>query len=289
MRRLIAIGAGLALFAAGIASCSTNGHPARDGAQQTRSHVSAPYFVGDFETGDLTQWPYLGDAGLSRTPPGSEVVSSPVPPGNSHALKAYTELGASAAYVEQNDFQLPWEVIGANTWHRMRILLPSGTNPAFPGKFTVNKPGGWNIFVEWHNRTDAASGWPNVPDSYLSPYIGIHNNGKGTPRFVFRTAGGTPRNPVLKEFYHPSAYQPDRWYDMLVHFIVSDDPSVGFFEWYVDGRLIVSGHAPTGYRLADGSSGALFEVGHYRAFTTTPDTVYIASVMAGPTRASVGG
>jgi hypothetical protein len=245
--------------------------------------------VGDFETGDLSQWGYLGDAGLSRSPQGAQVVSSPVPSGSNHALKAYTEPGASAAYVEQDSFQHPWEVIGADTWHRMRILLPSGNTPAYPGKFTVNPPGGWNSFMEWHNRTDAATGWPNVPGSYLSPYIGMHNNANGTASFVFRAAGGTPQNPVLKEFYSPAPYQPDRWYDMLVHFVVSDDPAVGYYEWYVDGQLVVAGHGPTGYRLSNGSSGALFEVGHYRGLTTTADTVYIAGVVAGPTRSSVGG
>ena len=58
----------LALFGL-IASCSMSIASLEASVDQGRSDAT-PFFRGDFETGDLSQWSELKDAQLGRSPPG---------------------------------------------------------------------------------------------------------------------------------------------------------------------------------------------------------------------------
>ncbi|MEJ7567616.1 MAG: heparin lyase I family protein [Gaiellaceae bacterium] len=260
-------------------------------AATTTPGIPTPYLVDTFETGDLTKWSDFSNAGLSRTPSGMQVVPVPNTDGSSTQTAKVTVatggLPNSAAFLQTNSYQLPWAVIGADVWHRMRVLFPSGANPAYPGKFTVDTPGGWNTVIAWHNRTDAATG--PYGNSYLSSMVMVHNNADGTARLQLRTAGGTPQVPVLTYIPGPTL-QYDHWYDIQVRFVLSEQAAVGYYEWWVNNSQIATGKAPTAYKLPDGTSGQLFQVGHYRSpdHSTSSGTLYIDDVTVGPTRASTG-
>jgi hypothetical protein len=153
--------------------------------QQPTQPDPPPWFVGDFETGNLSQWGYLGDAH------GVSVVSSPTSgPGSRHAAKAETtdapdsSVGGDASYVETGSFGLPWENAGTDAWFAMSVLLPSGSNPSYPGTFTPSPSSGWNMFMEWHVS-------PGIGAS--SPYVGVRSS-----HLVFRLAGGPQGDPQMQ-------------------------------------------------------------------------------------------
>ena len=241
--------------------------------------VPPPWFVGDFDTGDLSQWPYLGDAH------GVSVVSRPTRNGSSRfAAKAETtdvpdsSVGGDASYVETGSFGLPWENDGGDAWFSMSVLLPSGSNPSYPGKFTPSPSSGWNMFMEWHIS-------PGVAGS--SPYVGVRNSG-GAPRLVMRLVGGPEGSPDTRWIDDPAALQFDHWYDIQVHMRWSPDPSVGYAEWWVDGTRLFAGSFATLYRRSGGgASSVMFDAGHYRGTQSWTDTVYFDGVKVGPTRSSV--
>jgi hypothetical protein len=238
-----------------------------------------PWFVGDFENGNLSQWPYLGDAH------GVSVVSSPTSgPGSRYAAKAETtdtpdsSTTGDASYVESGSFDLPWENNGADAWFSMAVLLPSGTNPAYPGTFTPSPSSGWNMFMEWHVS-------PGIGGS--SPYVGVRNSA-GAPRLVFRLAGGQVGSPQIRWVDDPQPLEFDHWYQIAVRMKWSPDPSQGYAEWWVDGVRKFAGSFPTLYRRSDGSaSSVMFDTGHYRGTQSWTDTVYFDGIKVGPQLGSV--
>ncbi len=238
-----------------------------------------PYFVGGFETGNLSQWPYLGDAN------GVSVVRAPTfGSGSAYAAKAVTgddpdsSNSGDASYVEMNSFEHPWQNDGV-AWHRIEVLFPSGTNPSYPGTFTPSpRSVGWNMFMEWHEQGACPA----------SSYAGVWNNGNGTARLLLRLAGGDPADPTLKWIEDADLLIYDHWYEVLVKMDWSSDPNVGHVEWWVDGKQKFSAHFPTLYKEANGClPGVLFETGHYRKTATWTDTLYWDGVRVGPTRNSV--
>jgi polysaccharide lyase-like protein len=210
--------------------------------------------------------------------------------GSKYVAKAVTtnapdsSVGGDASYVQTgSNYNTPWLSNGADTWYHERVLFPSGTNAAFPGKFTPNPiSSGWNMTMEWHSAAGAG----------YSSYVGVW----GSPCLLLRLAGGTMPTQTYKWIHLTDSagkdvpLQYDHWYDISVHFKLSADPSIGAYEWWVDGSLASSGSFPTLTKRTDGSvPGLMFQAGHYRGTASWTDTVYIDSVQAGPTRASVGG
>lgn len=257
-------------------------------ATSTSASTKSPYFVGDFETGDLSQWPDLFDATNGRV----TVVSSPVTPfGKSRYSAKVVTTNAPDSSVSGDASTVAgaygnrWERLGSDTWYRTQLLLPSGTNPAYPGKFTINASHGqrgWNMFMEWHNPPCT-----DCPGNYNSSYVGVAS---GRPRLAFRVSGGNALRPSYRTSIskHPLRY--DHWYDVVVRFVYSAKRTLGRYEVWVDRKRLFAGRAPTVYRMPDGRvRGNRFQVGHYRGTTDWTDTVYVDGVRVGPTRASVGG
>jgi polysaccharide lyase-like protein len=243
------------------------------------------FFVGDFDTGDLSQWPYLGDAH------GISVVPSPTSD-SAYAARVVTtnvpdsSIYGDGSYVQQGSFDLPWENAGADVWHHMNLLLPSGNDPRYPGRFkgyVLGTPmGGWNDFMEWHNRPGFGRG---------SSFVGTQALDDGSHILLLRIWGGTEPDGVQVRVEGPRITF-DHWYDILVRQRWSSDPAVGYVEWWVDGTRRWAGNAATLWRDTDGSNGGgdggvLFEVGHYRYSADWTDTVYVDGVKVGPTRDSV--
>jgi len=241
--------------------------------------AAPPWFTGDLETGDLSQWPYLGDAHGVSVVPG--------PPGAPSRFigRAVTtngpdsSTGGDASYLETNSFGLPWENDGADAWFHIQVLLPSGHDLAYPGTFTPNPTSsGWNMFMEWH---------VSPGDGPASPYVGLWNDGNGTARLLLRLAGGNPHAAKMVWIKDPVAVRYDHWYDIAVRMKWSPDPNVGYVEWWVDGTQKFAGSFPTLYRRPNGSaSSVLLDVGHYRGTQPWIDTVYFDGVRVGPTAAS---
>jgi len=211
-----------------------------------------------------------------------QVVPSPVF-GSSFAAKVVTldspdsSTSGDVSFVEQNTYDgLSWQKQG-DVWHRFQVLLPSGSNPAFPGSFTVNP--GWDMFLEWHSPSCA-------PGSGSSTFVGVYRSN----HLMLRVAGGDSTSQPEAWVENPAPLLYNHWYDILLRINYSDNPTVGYYEWWVDGQQIASGHTPTAYRCADGLiHGNRLSAGHYRRTVTYPDTIYLDGVTVGATRSSVGG
>jgi Polysaccharide lyase len=272
---------GLALLSTSLALASSRSQPSS--VSQAPSHKVARYFVGNFESGNLRQWGYLGDAH------GAVVVKSPTFDRTSrYALRCTTtnapdsSVDGDGCYLQYGTFDAKWSAAGSDVWYRIQVLLPSGRNQAYAGRFRPSPPGGWDMFMEWHNSPCAS-----CPGSYLSPYVGVVKRGNRAS-LAFRMVGGDATNPTYTYATDPRPIAYDRWFDMLVHIRWSSDASQGRAEWFVDGRRLYSRSVATLFRLPDGSeSKTMLSVGHYRATETETDTVYLDGIVAGPTRASI--
>jgi len=259
------------------------------------------WFVGDFETGDLSQWPDLHDV----PPGGAQIVTSPVAAAGSryawkcqvsNELTSGTSVTGDSSYAA-NVFNWEHERPGQSTWYRFAIAFPSGTSAAFPGRFTPQTwifpdgNAGWNMLFEFHEPAgnDGFAGFP------ASPYFGMHAG-----RLHVRWVGGPRDASTWLYWTDDRSLVYDHWYDMLFHIVWDQTGTTGIVELWVDGRKVLPAadwpaHFPTLWRYDDGSYAPVWQqLGHYRrspgsSVAPYTDTLYIDSFRVGPSLASVGG
>jgi hypothetical protein len=251
----------------------------------TTSSTGSLLFNGDFNTCNLSQWADLHDAQLAVNPPGFVVGSAPAfglcgaQVNVSSAADTSTSGDASFLWAG-GSYNLPWLGKGADTWFRMQVAFPDGTNASFPGRFVHSVvSSGWDTFMEWHS----------APSAGYSTMVGVW--GSDPPHLQLRPVGGVMPSQTYAYIRDPNALQYNHWYDILVHQVFSDDPNVGFIEWWVDGVQKYAAHFPTLTRRTDGSVPSVsLQAGLYRGPSRTDiGTIYIDGVRAGTTRSSVGG
>jgi Polysaccharide lyase len=225
------------------------------------------------------------------------VVSDTLPRGNSNS--------GPQSMVNHNINQA-YEKAGAETWYRLRMLLPSGTNASYPGKFNAVQTccEGWNTFWSWHeyqvggmSPAIGRSTWCGVPAGCLQvKWVG----GRGTAYYVDDKDASGKGIPL----------KFDHWYTILVHVKWSHLASDGYAEVWIDGRQMFGpgiGGVPqrfaTLWAHTDGRPAAVhMTVGHYRRGSSSyngsttgghsnygDDTTYVDDLLIGPTRTSVGG
>ncbi len=251
--------------------------------------VDQPYFVGNAESGDLSQWPSLDNAhstAVVRAPriEGGHAYRFRVVPGQVDA-----SIGGDMAYLD-HPRDRPWEQEGANTWYRFRYLFASGSKRRLPGMFKPNRtPAGWNMIAEWHE--------PGCCEA--SPYLGVRFSGRGA--LMLRWVGGPKDASTWIWVYDAKPLLYDHWYDMVVHVLWSSDPTKGFVEWWADGRKVfpprngrdvygkpIPSRFPTLWSVDGTSRIPWLEWGHYRGKDVDwIDTTYGDDFRIGPTRASV--
>jgi hypothetical protein len=103
--------------------------------------------------------------------------------------------------------------------------------------------------------------------------------------------GGSVTSPKQRVFTLPAnSLRRGWWYDILVHFVWSADPSVGLAELWIDGRRTGSAHFPTLYRHPSGATSFnYFGLYNYRPKASWDASIHFDRVRIGPTRASVVG
>jgi hypothetical protein len=263
----------------------------------TTTPTAAPFFNGNFDTGNFSQYAYLGDAhGAS--------VQSAVTDGSADALRcdmsnvADSSVGGDLCQVSRL-YQESWQANGADTWYHARVMFPAGS-------FLPQGSAGWNMIFEWHEP----GGFPG------SPYLGVQGWGCGNvttscanpnASLLFRWWGGTAASSALHWAKDVDAngnvvpLQYGHWYDWTWHVKWSTDPTVGYVQWWSDGRQVVPpangkdiygnpwpAHYQTMFAQADGTPAPDdFRVGYYRGTQAYPETLFVDSVKVGPTMASV--
>ncbi len=280
-----------AQLSASTAACSVSPPP-----------TSPPYFVGDFDTCNLSQWTDFHDAQLSMTPPGFVAQSTPRFGSGCSTLVTVTNAADTSTSGDgsvlwegngSNSYGLPYLQNGADTWFRMQFALPDGQDPSFPGKFTVAPLGGWDIIEEWHAAPGAGYstvlnvhpswGYPGSPGVLMLRPVGGSDPNNQTFTNLYQTNGAaqTEANRIPIRFNH--------WYDVVVHLVFGTTSATGRVEWWIDGVAQTSANVPTITQVGSSVPGVGHEVGLYRGPSRTDtDTIYIDGVRAGPMRSSVG-
>jgi polysaccharide lyase-like protein len=276
--------------------------------------VQRPLWEGGFETGNFSQWRQL-NGNVSDTARYFGLVGDPVTEGR-WAFRSTVDAGATqSGEAGQRSMVLlfPSNVPEQNTtgayegserWYRSRFY--------FPGDFDPSPNSAWNWLVQWHN-------WPDgICCANLA--IAVDATG-GSQKLSMRVMGGgdaahpaenndliTERNPAgyLQWFVGDPTLKRNHWYDSVTHVKWSSDPTKGYVEWWLDGRLIMSRAAPTLYWYADnnrnypgatpGSGQAYYMEGYYRpanlpngAVDTSTESVYFDGARIGTSAASVTG
>jgi hypothetical protein len=251
------------------------------GHKPTRPSKHRPaYFVGDFNTCDLSQWQ------IFQGPPASfKIVRRPKVEGRCAAALTVGPWAVNGLINPEADgatwYELasPYGTDGHGVWQHFSVQFESGFKAT---------PGEWNIFAEWHDD----KGWQKfheIPFEYANLVWMIRTPPRiqRGARIGMRIMGGPATAPRTVHANGP-LLRTGRWYDFLAYTIWSPDPTKGWVEWWLDGKRIYSHHLATLYTRPDGTvSTVYFGEYNYRLHASWNSTIYFDGTRLGRTRASV--
>lgn len=209
---------------------------------------------------------------------------------------------------QPGEYANSWMQEGQETWFRLLVLFPSGTNPNYPGFIQLSPGDGvsspFHIFQEWHKNDGTGMPGSTSTKTEMAQQAMIHKTlggqlGSASLLWWYETnqvqdetngVGGQSSGPIGGT---PIPMQFNHWYDILTRLKLSPNPAIGEVEWYVDGNLRGLGHRSTMPERSDGfTDGLSYQAGIYRdnavGGTHGNETIYIGAMVVGPTRASVG-
>jgi hypothetical protein len=248
--------------------------PSRPGKKQ------APYFVGDFNTCDFSQW--RGSQGpraafkIVRRPRVEGRCAGAIKVGP-WALGGLVNSQADGAAWYENP--APYGTEGHSVWQHFSVRFSPGFRAT---------PGEWNMFIEWHDDT----GWQRFPQISFE-YANLIWMIRTPPRIErgarigMRIMGGLAVAPHTVHVNGPFL-RAGHWYDFLAHTVWSPDPRKGLVEWWLDGKRLYAHHVATLYTRPDGSVSTVYFVeDNYRLHAAWDSTIYFDGTRLGPTRKSV--
>jgi Polysaccharide lyase len=252
------------------------------GQKPTRdSKNSAPYFVGNFNTCDFSQW-----QGLQGPKTSFKIVRRPKVEGRCAAAITVGPWALDGLVNSQADgaalYQGPaaYGTNGQTVWQHFSVRFGQGFRAT---------PGEWNLFVEWHDD----KGWQKFPSQIPFEYANLvwmirtPPRVKGPPRIGMRIMGGLATAPRTVHVNGPRL-RTGHWYDFVSRTVWSPDPSKGYVEWWLDGKRLYSRHVATLYTRPDGSLSTVYLIeDNYRLHAPWNSTIYFDGTRVGPTRASV--
>ena len=172
-----------------------------------------PIFIGDFETGDTSQW---GDVNRNLKRPLSdqlEIVTSPVREGiyaaktTVHNGDEFLNTGGERCDFER-DIAIPFEKEGADLWYAWSTLFPSGWQ-----KLPIIPEENWLLIADWHSTYDDIGQllqleidsdnyiWARGLTGKVNGYNGFQGNGDA--------------NYIEQKF--PQRMIPGEWNDFVIH------------------------------------------------------------------------
>jgi hypothetical protein len=162
----------------------------------------------------------------------------------------------------------------------------------FPAGAYRPTSGEWNWLHEAHNDTGYLRFYRagEIPEEYPELAMGVGNWAGSPPVLFLRVWGGKDTSVGSATYvYNHARLKYNHWYDVLLHARWSPDPSVGFMEWWLDGKRLFSRHVADLWQRPDGSYDHLsFELNNYRLHANWNSTVYYSKTRIGPTQASTG-
>lgn len=194
---------------------TVNGNNLNDWASIAEARVCAAKTVarevvwrGNFETGDIEQWSHAQMVDPNRL----LVVTSPVTQGR-YAMKTTVYQGDDPIDSSGNRnelVQMTNEPAGSEYFYKWSTMFDA----SFPSERH------WQLFTQWHQADDFGG----------SPPVEFYVYGEEMRLNI----GGSPGVQVWQ-----APLVRSQWRDFLFHVKWSSDPTVGFVELYLDGKLVM--------------------------------------------------
>jgi hypothetical protein len=240
--------------------------------------VAKPYFVGNFDTCNFSQWNLQGPTAAFH------ISQHPRTEGKCAAVVSVGPAAFGGLVNQSSDGVALWTDLadygmsGHQIWQHFSVLFMPNFKPT---------EGEWNWFAEWHN------------DQGFLPFVGhgisweLPNlcwsvvNRDGPPRVSMRIMGGQSASPQTRWVSGPKL-KTGHWYDFVVRADWSPDPKSGHVTWWLDGSKLYDGSFPTLYTRPDGSvSRVYFVQDYYRLHADWTSSVAFDGTVIGPTQGSV--
>ncbi len=148
-------------------------------------------------------------------------------------------------------------------WYRQAIYIPSSADP----------PDGWEIMAQWYSNYGG------------SPPLALFHNYGLPMRWSLR------RGDSSRTYWRSSKLGRDRWHEIVVGVYLSQRPSKGWVEVWLDGKQqrLKNGRTRM-YGATRGASRGSFKTGIYRSPASTGTSVeYVDGYRVGRSRESVMG
>jgi len=234
----------------------------------TGGTTAAPLWVGDWETGNLSQW------NQAQTKPGGiTVVTSPLDQGR-YAAKFIVHPGddpinSSGERAEVR--RTTGESEGQERWWSWSTRFDSSYD------YEVGS-GTWNIFTQWHDGADRGCSPPMFFD------VSAGRLRMGARGGVADYSGGHCTAPTSTK-WDLGPLAKDHWYHFLFHVRWSSSANTGFVELWLDNQPIVP---RTSVATLYAGDNVYFKQGLYRSESVKTATLYHDGTRFGLTRGSVG-
>ena len=236
-------------------------------------------FVGDFESGDLSQW-----AGREAARDDSiQVVTDPTRAGN-YAARFTVRAGERVSNGNRAEiFHDNGDGAGREVWVGWSFLIPNDfVDVEWKPKF-------WQCIGQWHDQPDKSRGesWADFPAH--SPSIAVYYTSKNGAPAIEIWSGIYAKNETQKIVARAPIVK-GQWQDMMFHIRWSQE-SDGFVEPFLNGAPLIAPdaneHRAYGANMWNGASHYL-KIGLYRdSEITATNSVYFDEVRIGPNRASL--
>jgi hypothetical protein len=246
------------------------------GQQITREpNGSRPYFIGNFNTCNFSQWHTQGSQAsfkIMHAPrvEGPCAAALSIGPWAINGIPNQTPSDGAALWLDPAAYGM----VGKTVWQHFSVQFPRGFRAT---------PGYWNWFAVWHNVVDKR--FPGLKE--YGNLCWTAWNIRGATKIAMRIMGGPSTTPRTI-WVDGGRLRRGHWYDFRVQTVWSADPKTGLVEWWLDRKRLYSRHLPTLYTRPDGSlSKVYFALVNYRMHADWDASIWFDGARLGPTRTSV--
>jgi polysaccharide lyase-like protein/Big-like domain-containing protein len=211
------------------------------------------YFRGDYETGNLSQW-----HGPQLTTSASAQAETAVARAGRYAASFTTPAGTSRQRSQVYADQAQTDgYSGEEVWYAWSMYIAPGSS------FEQNSA--WNNLTSWHHTGSSCPAPDHFEVDTTTGAWTLHWSSWGGPLDTTNCS-----NPYRKS-WNFGTLQAGHWYDFVAHIKWSDDPSIGFVEFFLDGKkLLPLTHAATLYT----GQGVYLKQGFDTGGANGPTTIY---------------
>jgi polysaccharide lyase-like protein len=245
-------------------------------AHQNPKGRARPYFIGNFNTCDFSQWHQQGPTAAYKIIHAPKVegpcaAALTVGPWAMNGVPNSNPSDGAALWLDPASYG----TVGKTVWQHFSIQFPRGFRATY---------GYWNWFVVWHN------------DKSFEKFSGTKEYGNlcwtawnigGITRIAMRIMGG-PSTAPRTVWVNGGRLRTGHWYDFRVRTVWSPDAKTGLVEWWLDGKRLYSRHIATLYTRPDGSISTVYlDAVNYRMHADWNASILFDGFRLGPTRNSV--